>query len=352
MSTNADADPSRPRAPEPGIDLAAVRAFIAEGYGFEPLALAFNHLNPSSGARTWRISGDGGEWLLKLFPGGTMHASLWLLLDLERSGICRVAPPVVRRDGLIAAPFPGLPGSSAALFKWIEGRAIDPSRVTLPQWRELGAMLRTLHGSGIAPRYAGFLYSPELALPETALAAVRDAAASEHPASDEVQPLVAALREHLPRIEAAAAEGRRLLVRLSGREFPATICHGDLGWGNVIAGADGALRLIDWHCSHLAPAEYDLAHFESRILIRPGDDAASHAFLAGYAPAPRKIDLELLTFFRLARVLEWSVVPARAAFAATAANDPAAGNLRAIAIGNLTRYVPELDLLAALATDL
>jgi spectinomycin phosphotransferase len=93
------------------------------------------------------------------------------------------------------------------------------------------------------------------------------------------------------------------LGRQVARRPPANVlCHADIHTNNVLLDADGALWIVDWDDTLLAPKERDLLFVVggglNRALVGPREEASA---LQGYGATA--LDPRALTYYRYARAV-------------------------------------------------
>lgn len=238
-----------------GLRCAKVEMLSAEGRGRK------------AGRRALRVeTPDGAVLKVRVFPAADEAARLATL------------------RGRIDAPFlPTMTARGPLLVEpWVEGQVLSPRRAEA-RAAELGALLGSLHAAG-----------PGGAVPRIDSAPRRAQALAD-----------------LDRLVAGRALTRSLAVRLRERlladdpgSAPTVIVHRDFCPENLVAGADGALHLIDNEWLGVDAAGVDLGRTRSRW---PMAEATWRELLEGYArTAPQPPDA--LDFWLIAMAARGSVV--------------------------------------------
>lgn len=203
--------------------------------------------------QTWRVTGAGGDWAVRVSAGHDAR----LLIDrrLEADLLARVAaaefcpPPVfvLTERGILITQFDPAPQPSEELAR------------SAPFVRQLGQRLRELHALKV-PEDARVLDLGEVLV---------------HYA--ELEPTGV---EPIPRARVIDVLRRRIL-----RYEPTgtALCHHDLHSGNILCSQP--LRFIDWEYAAWSDPLLDLAAY---VGYQDLDDAAQSALLDGYGAAPRR----------------------------------------------------------------
>jgi spectinomycin phosphotransferase len=164
---------------------------------------------------------------------------------------------------------------------WVDAPPALGSRTTPAHWTAVGALLAAVHATAVPPDLAAVL---PRAGDRTAAARSARLRGLAGPAPDPWTADVLALTDEL------LAAARRLGARLSGTPV---LCHGDPHLGNLLAGPDGRVWLLDWDDAVLGPREVDLLHVLGGVLADdPVGPERQAAVAAGYGPlAPDPVAL-------------------------------------------------------------
>jgi spectinomycin phosphotransferase len=219
---------------------------------------------------------------------------------LHDHGIARVVAPLPATAGTLWAT---VENYALILYPFVEGttglvHGMDPA-----QWMAYGAILRQIHATPVAPALAQ-LMRHETFVPAGA-ATVRDLAAHigarsfDDPAARD---LVAFWHDRQDTIRQVLEGAEDLGRRLAQAAPPIVLCHADIHTNNVLLDAGGALWIVDWDETVLAPKERDLMFAVgggiNRAVVGPRDEKL---VLQGYGAAA--IDPLALSYYRYA----WAV---------------------------------------------
>ena len=228
-------------------------------------------------SRTWRVSGDGGDFVAKLAPtSATFEAGLAVAEQLEEAGF-QTGAPLRTCDGALTVR---LAGESLALLRLVHGEQLDVSKpADLRIWGETMAQVHIVQQQVTSipnglPRWPWTWLDPAAAYLD-------------------IEPWVR------PMIERARKEASQLEV---ARSLTLGIVHGD-GASVLVDRASGQRAVIDWGAAMWGPLLYDVASARWFFQFRDGGILADFApFLEAYRErAPMSADeLDGLdTFVRL-----------------------------------------------------
>lgn len=274
-----------------GSILAAVRTH----YGIPVAALTFLPIGRDYAAWAYRAqTADGDAFFLKVREGSARPAALAVPRYLRDRGLTEVVAPVPARSRALSVT---VEDYTLILYPFVDGAMARDRGMDQRHWVTLGAVLRQIHASALAPDLLRLLRR------ETFVPAGRDA----------VQRLEAHLAVHTPvdpieRELAAFWQARRTEIRtlveqteLLGQRLRATnpplvLCHADIHTWNILIDTWGRLWIVDWDETFLAPKERDLMFVVGGIaagLVQPHEEAW---FRTGYGPAT--IDPLALAYYR------------------------------------------------------
>jgi aminoglycoside phosphotransferase (APT) family kinase protein len=211
------------------------------------------------------------KWQFSWAPSDARPADVGTQLAAAAAGIPLPAP-VLDAGGVAVAE---IDGRAARVYEWADlGPRLTPP-VPAARAAEAGRLLGLVHG--LALDASGPVDPWYLKVPD-----------DDHWA-DLTRQARAARAEWAPRLAAA----RGLITELSELAVPPAgrapvVCHGDFNPDNVIPAADdGRLMVLDWENSGPLSPDRELGYAVFAFCTGAGgyDDAAVHAFLAGYAAA-------------------------------------------------------------------
>ena len=252
---------------------------LRSAYGLIPQSIEFLPIGNDARAWSYHVKTDRKDYFLKLRKGEVNPASLaapHYLLNLGIDGA--VAPLVNESGGLHTA----LAGFALALYPFVEGKSEWGMSLSGDQWRRWGGIMRAIHSAPINSTLAesvareafGEKWLDKLDTVQAALA--RGAYAGD------VAEAVAGLwRENAHEIALARQRYLSLGAKLAADPPAFSLCHADIHRANIIVGGDGAIHIVDWDETIIAPAERDLMFFIFDGLSQ--SDTA--AFFNGYGEA-------------------------------------------------------------------
>jgi spectinomycin phosphotransferase len=287
---------------EPPADLpeAALAAGLRAHYGLAVEATTLLPLGQDTAARVYRVRTSAAAYFLKARRGTADVAGLAVPRYLHDHGIAEVVAPLPTARGALWAD---VAGHALALYPFVAGSTGMAQGMAPARWRAYGALLRRVHAAPVAPALAAVLrretFVPAGAALVRELDARIDGRIPADPVARELAPLWRGRRDTIRRLaDRAEALGRRVAERPPGN----VLCHGDLHTNNVLLDADGALRVVDWDDTMLAPKERDLLFVVggglNRALVGPREEAAA---LRGYGPTA--LDQGALAYYRCARAV-------------------------------------------------
>lgn len=260
-------------------------------------------------AKLWRVDDVGGRrFAVKWTSGGTV-GGLTLTRALLDAGVGEIVAPLPARSGQLWSE---RGGRRLIVLPWVDapgGLEIDLNR---DHWVAFGRLLSTVHATPLAAlpdlprsdwqhrRLAGAVTTLHQRLDRA-----RDAGGGNAGQDDLVTAVLheeGLLREVVGGLLAGADQLHAAGV-WSGHA-PGVPCHADPHVGNVLAGEDGSVYLLDWDDAVAGPCEQDLLFMlEGGVLaFAPVTAAQTEAFLTGYGPV--ELDPHALAYHRSLRALE------------------------------------------------
>lgn len=286
---------------DPNLDVGALAACLREHYGVQAASIAFLPLGYDLNAAVYEVvAADGRSYFLKTRADPVNEPSLRVPRALQDHGIRDVLAPLRTRSGAL---WQHCADRGIVLYPFIQGENAMDAGLTASQWREFGATLRAIHDSGLAGQFRDQLPAETFAIPSAAV--VREALAALDDARFE-SPATAAFaafwQEKGGQIAAMLERAEELGRRLQDRPFELVLCHADIHAANILVGEDGAIHLIDWDGSQIAPRERDLLFVVGSRIARDVLPEEEAHFFAGYGPVA--IDPEALIYYRYERIIE------------------------------------------------
>jgi spectinomycin phosphotransferase len=288
---------------EPPVDLPddTLAAGLRTHYELAVTAVTFLPLGQDSSAWVYRVrTADDASYFLKVRTRVTNAPSLLVPRYLQDHGVAQVVAPLPTTTGAL---WTEVAGYALILYPFIAETTGLVHGMTPPQWIAYGAVLRQIHTTTLAPALA-HLMRRETFVPAGA-ATVREVEAHmggralADQAAQDLAPLWHERRDVIHTLVARAEELGQLLAR---RAPPCVLCHADIHTNNVLLDAGGAVWIVDWDDTVLAPKERDLMFVVgggiNRALVGPREEAL---FLQGYGATT--LDPLALTYYRYA----WAV---------------------------------------------
>ena len=278
---------------------AALLACAREQFGRPATAITFLPLGYDANAWAYRLAA-GGDLFLKVRRGAAALPGLLAPRYVGDQGIAGVLAPLAARDGRLWAQ---LGEFTVTLQPFVAGRNAWDSNLSDEQWVAFGELLRRVHALPVPPELAANLvaetFTPDYLDYLPALTARAHGPAPGDPLAAE---LVAVWRANEATIDALLARTTALGDALRRANHPRVLCHADAHLGNVLAGDDGRLWLIDWDGAALAPRERDLLFVIGGIAEGQISPRQTELFLRGYGPV--EADPTALTYYRAAWALQ------------------------------------------------
>lgn len=285
----------------PPLPTAELVAALRAHYAVTAARADFLPLGADPDSAVYRVAtGAGRSYFLKLRRGPFAAAPLAVPRLLRDAGVTAIVAPLPTTTGEL---WTGIGDFTAALFPYIEGRNGFDVPLSAQQWRQFGAALRALHTT-TAPGWLRALLRAEQYAPtwREQLAEFLAVARHETYADPIAWRLGAFLLAKATIVTELIGRAERLATVLQTRALTPVLCHADIHAGNVLLASDGALSIVDWDTTMLAPKERDLMFAGAGI----GDvwRAAREVehFYAGYGPA--EVDQTALAYYRCERIVE------------------------------------------------
>jgi spectinomycin phosphotransferase len=287
---------------EPPVDLpdTTLQAGLRSHYGLEARATALLSLGQDTAAWVYRVQTAAGKYFVKVRRGENKAPSLVAPRYLRDQGIARVVAPLSTTRGALWAD---VAGYALTVYPFVAGNTGMAQGMGPAQWRAYGAILRQVHATPISPEVTRLLQRETFVPAEAALVRDLDAHIGGRTLTDPVaQELASLWRERRDVIHRLVARAEALGQQVARRPPANVLCHGDIHTNNVLLDADGAVWIVDWDDTMLAPKERDLMFVVGggldRTLVGPREEALA---LQGYGPTP--VDLRALTYYRSARAV-------------------------------------------------
>lgn len=276
-----------------------ILAQLSASYDLSVEALEFLPVGNDARAWSYRIEAATGTFFLKLRRGPVNRAALIVPRYLLNCGINSVVAPIPVKSGGLYARIHANEDFALMLYPFLRGDSHWDMPLTAAQWRDWGRIMRSIHDASIPPELAR--YVPNEAFAQKWLEELErvEALQARGEYKGEAAEAVAQIwRENANVIDRCRSRYRALGARLADRSPEYVLCHADIHRANIIIDAAGAIRIVDWDETVLAPKERDLMFF-----IDDGLSAdATDAFLTGYGDAT--VDPLTLAYYKSDWVLQ------------------------------------------------
>jgi spectinomycin phosphotransferase len=282
---------------EADFDLRVVEAVLAEG-------------GVDCAATLWRVRAVTGRHLAVKWTSGGTVAGLAVARALAHAGIEGTVAPLPARDG---RSWSDRGGRRLVVLPWVNAPVALDADLEERHWVAFGRLLAAVHATPAAAL-------PELPSSDRSHRRLRGAVAELHrdldealaprSATDVVDDLIAFVLDEAPLLRVvvdallAGADHLHAAGVWSGDGSPHMACHADPHLGNVLAGDDGRVWLLDWDDAVTGPREQDLLFvLDGGVLaFAPVTAAQTDAFFTGYGAV--EIDQHALAYHRSIRALE------------------------------------------------
>jgi spectinomycin phosphotransferase len=229
---------------------------LAADFGLDTVAVTFLPIGHDAAAWVYRATTAGAEYFVKVRRSITNQASLVVPRYLIDNGVASVVAPISSRTGGLWATAGAY---AVVVYPFVGERTGMSHGMSERQWRQYGAVLRSIHDTLVTPELATVMRR-ETFRPDGADVVRRlddDIATGDFKTGN--QATVAAFwRLHRDEIVGvlAGAERRASRIARSRRDF--VLCHADIHTNNVLIDPGGTIWIVDWDETLLAPRERDL----------------------------------------------------------------------------------------------
>lgn len=277
-------------------------AQLRDSYDLSAHSLEFLPIGNDARAWSFRVEAAPGRYFLKLRRGPVNRASLLVPHFLKNRGIENVVAPIRATSGQLHAPMMDNADHedfALMLYPYIEGESDWRMSLTAAQWRAWGRIMRSIHDAGIPRQLADEVPHEVFAVKWLDKIERVEAVLARGVYEGAVAEMVAQIwRDHADVIDRCRRRYLALGAQLEHSSPEFVLCHADIHPANIIIDRAGALHIVDWDESLLAPKERDLMFF-----IDDGRSAdATNAFLAGYGD--HSVDPLALAYYKYDWVIQ------------------------------------------------
>jgi spectinomycin phosphotransferase len=261
-------------------------------------------------ARLWRVRDVTGRDLAVKWTSGGTGAGPAVARALADAGVEGVVAPLPARSG---RSWSARGGRRLIVLPWVDAPVALDAELHERHWVSFGRLLAAVHATPVAAL-------PDLPSSDRQHRRLCGAVDALHrgldggldPADTTVghDDLVALVLDEAPLLRAlvdallAGADHLHASGVRSGQGPPKVACHADPHLGNLLAGDDGRVWLLDWDDAVTGPREQDLLFvLDGGVLaFAPVTAGQTEAFFTGYGPV--ELDRHALAYHRGIRALE------------------------------------------------
>jgi len=269
---------------------------IQASYGLCIRALAFLPIGNDARAWAYRVETATGDFYLKLRKGEVNKAALLVPKFLQARGIGNAVAPLLTAGDQLCAHF----GDYALmLYPFVAGESRWDMTLRSAQWRDWGTVMRAIHSTAIPADLEQEIPKEVFAVKWLSKLARVERVLARGDFAGAVAADVADLwRDNAALIDLCRERYLATGAQLASQPPPFALCHADIHPANIIIDAAGAIHIVDWDETLLAPKERDLMFF-----IDDGRPAhTTDAFLAGYGAA--SVNLLALAYYKYDWVMQ------------------------------------------------
>jgi len=285
---------------EPSLDKTRLWETVASEYQIPVMSLEFLPLGSDVRSFSYKLVDAGGtEFYLKLRSPSEVRTPLLpaaaFVMNHLAGAIRPLSPQASSRfwlefDSYQLFLYPFVPGVPGWEYTLSDG-----------QWREIGAIVRSLHGLVLPPSVAegvprdtfGNLWRKRL---------IRYVERGRPGFDAGSRALAALLREKRAVLTDIARRAQNLSAKLAAASLESVCCHGDLHSGNFLLDEVGKVHLVDWDTLSFAPPEKDLMFVEGGIGGMLDAKGGAALFHEGYGPS--RVNADALRYFRWERIVQ------------------------------------------------
>jgi spectinomycin phosphotransferase len=276
-----------------------IAAALEEHYDLPIQALEFLALGHDARAWTFRAVTGSGEAVFVKIRRRVDAARLRLVRFLRDQGLDAIVAPIAASDGALSVAIDEL---RLIAYPFVNGGIAAELGLDDRQWVEYGRIVGALHATPLTAELQASLPAEQFRPAWISTLSRLCDAVGAYRGDDPVRlELVAFWQSHGDVIDRltrrAETLGRSFGERLAQPRsvMPFVPCHADIHTHNLLVDEAGALRVIDWDESLMAPRERDLMFvIGSPIGLAPGERELA-LFTAGYGKLD--VDPELLAYY-------------------------------------------------------
>jgi len=285
----------------PDLPSETIVSALEANFGIGVATLAFLPIGNDAASWAFRVeAADGRALFLKVRAGPGEPPGAEVPAYLARRGIPLILAPLATTSGRHHIRTNGF---ALMLTPWIDARVGAEAGLTAEHWRQLGSVMRRIHGAPPARELTGVVRREIFRPTRLEIVEELDALlATNAPGDAPGRALARFVQSRRPVIQSLLERADTLGRQLEGSSSPRVLCHGDLHTWNVLVDRERRLWIVDWDEVTLSPKERDLMFVVGGL--RPGlvTEADTAAFLRGYGEST--IDPGLLAYYRLAWALQ------------------------------------------------
>ena len=283
------------------IEIADIEQCLLSFYQLKLKEIEFLPLGADFSTAVYRaVAQDNKPYFVKLRTGNFQTTSILLLDFFHEKGISRVIPPLrtVHNE-----PWVQQKDFVLTVFPFVDGVNGVKKPLSTAQFYEFGKMIKGIHSLPLPAKLRNSIkvdtFSSTFSKQLYSILQNR----SQTMNTELAAALMGFLLQHQQRLFTVLERTEDLHQKIINHPYKQVVCHADMHAYNLLVTENEAFYLTDWDETILAPKERDLMFINSGIEgDNPDTEEQQTAFYAGYQPD--KINMEILAYYRYARIIE------------------------------------------------
>jgi spectinomycin phosphotransferase len=253
----------------PDISDEKITSAVQEFFGIRVVGIEFLPLGWDAESSSWRVEAQEGAYFLKVRKSLPNPAGVLVPRYLHEHGIEQVMGPIPTTDGKGWAMVEGL---YFIVYPFVASRQVWDAGMSDEHWIELGALLKRLHTTQVAPDVLSHLHRESFVPPRLewskALHTRLRLGGYDDPFQEELATVWLA---HDSTMSTVLERGEALSKEIRETQPDFVLCHGDVHTANLLITGDDRIFLVDWDDTLLAPRERDLLFLPGNVSPREKD---------------------------------------------------------------------------------
>jgi spectinomycin phosphotransferase len=274
---------------------------LADTYGLAVKTIERLNVGADPTASVYKaIDQDQSTYFIKVKKGTQIGLSTIISDFFHTVGIQNIIPCIRTTQG---EPCQIIDNLTITVFPYIEGQDGFSTNLQDDQWQELGKTIKQIHTLKLPPSIQDKIPQESYSQKWRQTLELLDELINDLVVPDSVALATTQfINDHLSIIYLLMDHAERLSQGIENHNQDFVLCHADLHAGNIMLDQKGKIFVIDWDQPILAPKERDLMFIGSGIGNVWNKDHEQELFYEGYGPV--KINLPLLAYYRIDRILE------------------------------------------------